>query len=157
MAFILSTMSITLVAFTVVINAPLPFHEIPGLRFRLPAIGALEMLAAMSPLALPVAAMQMVVANRSRTVKEAFTATSLCTIIPLLPGMLLVFTPWKSSTTAMMIPVFGQDLLMNQVLRAASLPARDYAIAAASATGLGILLAALAVATCAHARLLAER
>jgi sodium transport system permease protein len=153
--FALSTMFVTLVGFAIVIN--LPFPEIPGMRFRLGASGTLAIFLTLVPLLLPVASLQMVVASRSRTVKEAFTAASVCSMIPMIPGLFLIFSPFKSTTAAMAIPVFGQNVIMNQVLRAGPLHAIDYVVAAVTATALGIVLAALAVATCAHARMLSDR
>jgi sodium transport system permease protein len=153
--FAFATTVIALVGFTIVIN--LPFREIPGLRFRLSGVGAVEVLVALVPLLLPVASLQMLVASRSRTVKEAFTATSICSMIPMVPGMFLVFSPFKTTTAAMTVPVFAQNLIMNQVLSAAPIHALDYALAAATATALGVALAALAIARCAHTRMLADR
>lgn len=153
--FALSTMVVTLVGFALVIN--LPFPEIPGMRFRLGVVGTLEIFLTLVPLLLPVAALQMLVASRSRTVKEAFTAASVCSMIPMIPGLFLIFSPFKSTTAAMAIPVFGQNVIMNQILRAGPLHAIDYVVAAVTTTALGIALAALAVATCAHARMLSDR
>lgn len=153
--FSLGTMVVTLVAFALVIN--LPFPEIPGMRFRLGVAGTLEMFVALAPLLLPVAALQMLVASRSRTVKEAFTAASISSMIPMVPGLFLIFAPFKSTTAAMTVPVFGQNVIMNQILRAAPLHPLDYAVAGVTATALGVVLAAIAVATCAHSRMLSER
>ena len=153
--FAFTTMVVTLVGFVIVIN--LPFPQIPGMRFGLGPGRALAIFGALVPLLLPVAALQMVVASRSRSVKEAFTAASVCSLVPMVPGLFLIFSPFKSTTLAMTVPVFAQNLIMNQILRAGPVHALDYAIAAATTTLLGIALAAVAVATCAHARMLAER
>ncbi len=153
--FAFATMSVALVAFTVVIN--LPFKEIPGLKFRLDALGALEIYIALVPLLLPVAALQMVVASGSRSMKEAFTATSLCSMIPMVPGLFLVFSPFKATTAAMAVPVLAQNLILNQVLSAQPIHALNCLLAATTATLLGVALAGIAVARCAHSRMLAGR
>jgi sodium transport system permease protein len=153
--FSLATMTVTLIGFTVVVN--LPFAEIPGLRFKLGPMGALEIFAALVPILLPAAALQMLVASRSRTVKEALTAASICSMSPMVPGLVTIFSPFKSTTSRLMVPLLGQDLIMNQILRASALPALDYVLAGAAATGLGVVFAAIAVAQCAHARMLADR
>jgi sodium transport system permease protein len=153
--FALVTLAITLAAFALVINVA-PFPEVPKLKFRLDALGSLAMLVALVPLLLPVGALQMLLASRSRSVKEAFTASSLCMMIPTATGLFLTFSPFKSTTTAMTIPVFGQNLLLNEVLRGAPFRPLDYVVAAATATAAGVVLAGLAVARCAHARMLSE-
>jgi sodium transport system permease protein len=149
------TMVVTLLGFALVIN--LPFAEIPGLRFRLGPVGALEIFVALVPILLPAAALQMLVASQGRTVKEALTAASICSMGPMVPGLFTIFSPVKSTTTAMMVPLLGQNLIMNEILRASPLPALDYVLAGAAAVLLGVVLAAFAVAQCAHARMLANR
>jgi sodium transport system permease protein len=154
--FAFATMTVTLVAFALVINFA-PFPEIPGMKFKLGAAGALEIFVALVPLLLPVAALQMLVASFSRTTKEAFTAASLCTFIPMASGLFLTLSPFHSTTASMTVPVFGQNLLVNQVLRAEPLSPLDYGVAAATAPAAGVVLTALAVARCAHARMLADK
>lgn len=153
--FSLATTLVTLVAFGIVIN--LPFAEVPGIRFKLSPLGVLTIVGALVPLFLPVASLQMIIASRSRTVKEAFTATSICSLVPMVPGFLLIFAPFKSTTTSMLVPVLAQTVVVNQVLGAGTIRALDYALAAGSTTALGVALAAVAVATCAQARMLADR
>jgi sodium transport system permease protein len=155
MFFSFVTMVVTLVGFTIVIN--LPFAEIPGMRFKLSPVGALQIFVALVPVLLPVAALQMLVASRSKSVKEALTAASICSMIPMVPGMLLIFSPFKSTLSAMTIPVYAQDMIATQVLKAEPLGAVDYLVAGGMATGVGVVLAVVAVAQCAHARMLAER
>jgi len=151
--FALATMVLTLAGFTLAIN--LPFREVPGMKFRLDPGGALAIFLAVVPLLLPVAALQMIVASRSRTVKEAFTAASVCSMIPMVPGLFLILSPFKTTRSAMLVPWFSQNLIINQVLKAEPLHGLDCAIAAVVATALGVALSALAVATCAHSRMLA--
>ncbi|MGO8999235.1 MAG: ABC transporter permease [Polyangiaceae bacterium] len=153
--FAFVTMVVTLIGFTIVVN--LPFAEVPGMRFKLSPVGALEIFVALVPVLLPVAALQMLVASRSRSVKEALTAASICSMLPIVPGMLLIFSPFKSTTSAMTIPLYGQDMIMTQILKAAPLQALDYLVAGATATALGIVLTVVAVAQCAQARMLADR
>jgi sodium transport system permease protein len=153
--FAFATMLVTLIGFTIVIN--LPFAEIPGMRFKLSPVGSLQMFIALIPVLLPVAALQMLVASRSKSVKEALTAASICSMLPMVPGMLLIFSPFKTTTSAMMIPVYAQDMIITQILKAEPLGGLAYVVAAGAATVVGVILAAVAVAQCAHARMLAER
>ena len=156
MVFAFVTVFVDEVGFAATINLA-PFPEIAGMRFKLDFVASLQIFAALIPLLLPIAALQMLLASRSRTVKEAYTAVTLCSIIPALPGLFLAFTPYKPTTASMTIPVFAQELLVNQILRGAPMPAMDYVLAGATATALGLALVALTVGRFAHARMLAGR
>jgi sodium transport system permease protein len=145
----------TLVGFTVVIN--LPFAEIPGLKFRLDGMGALGIFFALVPVLLPVGALQMLVASRSRSVKEALTAASICSMLPLVPGLLVILSPFKTTTQAMAVPLYGQNLIMTQILRAAPVTPLGYFVAAATTAAAGVAFAALAIAQSARARMLSEK
>lgn len=153
--FSFATTTITLVAFALIIN--LPFQEIPGLKFQLSFAGTLVILGALLPLHLPIGALQMLVASRSRTTKEAFTATSICSILPMIPGLFLLFAPLNSNRLQMSIPILSQNLLMNQVLRAAPISSIDYLLVIGTTLLLGVVMTTLAVATCANTRMLADR
>jgi sodium transport system permease protein len=62
-------------------------------------------------------AIQIVVASFARTPKEAGTYLPFIALIPSLPGLALAFFPVKSNLWLMLIPTFGQQLLVNQMLR----------------------------------------
>jgi sodium transport system permease protein len=134
----------------IVIN--LPVAEVPGMRFRLSLLGGLSIFASLVPVLLPVAALQMLVAGRSKTVKEALTGVSICSMLPMIPGLLLIFSPFKSTTSAMAIPMYAQNMITTEVLKAEPLGALDLLVAAAVATLVGALLASLTVAQAARAR-----
>ena len=154
MLFSLAAAFASLAAFTLVVNfAPLP--EIPGLKFKLELLGALEIAVAVVPLVLPVAALEMIVASRGRTTKESYTATSIfAALIPGAPTMFLMFAPAKATLTLMAIPIIGQTELLNLVLRGETLRPLDFVVAAVSATFVGVALTVLAVLHGSHARLL---
>jgi sodium transport system permease protein len=151
----LGSLVLTLAAFTLVLNLPLP--EIPGLRFRSGVGWSFEILLALVPLVVPGAAFQMLIGNMSRTVKEAQTSAGIAPIAPMLLQLAMQLSPWKTTRAMMMVPVVAQNMLMDQVLRAAPLHAVDYALAAVTTTALGVALAAVAVWRCAHARMLSDR
>jgi sodium transport system permease protein len=84
-------------------------------------------------------AMQMLVATFTRSFKEAQTYLSIMPLIIGMPGMFLSFMPVQSDMIKMLIPTYGQSLLINQILRGETiLPA--YWIAATLST---IVVAAL--------------
>jgi len=60
---------------------------------------------------------QMVVASFSRSTKEAGTYLPFIALVPSLPGLALAFFPVKAALWTMLIPTFGQQLLINQFMR----------------------------------------
>jgi len=62
-------------------------------------------------------ALQIIVATASRSYKETQTYLGLLPLLPSLPGMILVFVPIKAQIWMMMIPTFGQILLIGRLMR----------------------------------------
>jgi sodium transport system permease protein len=123
--------------------AAVPLQEL-NLKFQLGAPEMLGLLAAGLPLALLASALQLTLALFARTFKEAQTYLSLLVLIPGLPAMFLALQPIKASVRMMAVPVFGQTLLMTDVLRGEPPPAAWFAIAAAVAVVLSAALLAWA-------------
>jgi sodium transport system permease protein len=123
--------------------AAVPLQEL-NLKFQLGAPEMLGLLAAGLPLALLASALQLTLALFARTFKEAQTYLSLLVLVPGLPAMFLSLQPIKASARMMAIPVFGQTLLMTDVLRGEPPPAAWFAIAAAVAVALSAALLAWA-------------
>jgi sodium transport system permease protein len=69
------------------------------------------------PMMLLAASLQLLVATFTRSFKEAQNYISLIALVPALPGMFLAFAPIKATIWTMLIPTFGQQLLINQVMR----------------------------------------
>jgi sodium transport system permease protein len=69
------------------------------------------------PMLLLASALQMVVAAFTRSFKEAQTYLSFMPLVAGLPSMFAGFLSVKSSFETMLIPTFGQALLINQLLR----------------------------------------
>ena len=69
------------------------------------------------PIILFATALQMVVATYTRSFKEAQTYVGLMAFVPALPGAFLAFIPTRPDVWKMAIPTFGQQLLINQMLR----------------------------------------
>jgi len=79
----------------------------------------------------------LVVASFSRSTKEAGTYLPFIGLIPSLPGLVLAFFPVKPALWTMLIPTFGQQILINQFMRLEPIRIAD----AATATLMTILLA----------------
>jgi sodium transport system permease protein len=69
------------------------------------------------PMILLASALQMIIATYTRSFKEAQTYVGFLPLIPALPGIGLAFLPVKSTLLTMSIPTFGQQLLINQIMR----------------------------------------
>jgi len=137
-----AALAIALAGFGVTLAA-VPLQEL-NLKFQLGAPEMLGLLAAGLPLALLASALQLTLALFARTFKEAQTYLSILVLIPGLPAMFLSLQPIKASVGMMAIPVFGQTLLMTDVLRGEPPPAAWFAIAAAVAVALSAALLAWA-------------
>jgi sodium transport system permease protein len=95
-------------------------------------------------IALPImplaAALEVAIAAFTRSFKEAQNYISFLTIIPALPGMFLAFLPVKAELWAMLVPTFGQQLLINQVLRGESVLPLNVIVSAVVTLLAGLIL-----------------
>ena len=111
--------------------ARVPLQDL-GVKFQLGSREALGLLAACVPLCLFSSALQMTLAFFARTFKEAQTYLSMLMLVPMVPATFLSLQPIKSTLPAMLVPVFGQTLLMSDVLRGEPTPALWFVLAAGS-------------------------
>ena len=107
---------LTLATFAVAFNF-LPLEDYIGIQVTINvlALGMIFLIAL--PMILMASALQMVVATFTRSFKEAQTYVAFLPLIPALPGIGLAFLPVKPTIWIMMIPTFGQQLLINQIMR----------------------------------------
>jgi sodium transport system permease protein len=86
--------------------------------------------------------MLMAVATVSKSFKETQTYLGLLPLLPALPGMIMVFVPIQASAWAMMIPTYGQTILIGQLVRGET---PDYGFMALSCLATTIVAMALLV------------
>ncbi len=110
------TLAATLAAFALGFNF-LPIEQYIGRRMTIDLSTSLNMFLICLPIILFATALQMVVATYTRSFKEAQTYVSLMAFVPALPGAFLAFLPTRPDLWKMSIPTFGQQLLINQMLR----------------------------------------
>jgi sodium transport system permease protein len=77
------------------------------------------------------------IASFTKTTKEAGTYLPFIGLIPSLPGLALAFLPVKPDLWTMLIPTFGQQILINQFLRFEPISGMNIAVSA----GMTILVA----------------
>lgn len=134
----------TLVAFAVVLNV-VPLEAYLGIRVRVGA-GALAGIFLLSaPIMFLAGALQMIIATFTRSFKEAQTYLSLLPLVPALPGLFLTFSPVKPQLWHMLIPTFGQQLLINQLFRGEAVAVGLAAVSALATFALSAVLVRLAI------------
>lgn len=84
------------------------------------------------PLMVIAVALQMSISVVTRSMKEAQIYLGLLPLVPALPGMVLVFKPILPTDLTVAVPVFGQMLLIGQLVAEQALDPRHIAIATAS-------------------------
>ncbi len=133
----------TILGFYIMLNV------MPTESFGVQVSMSVEAMAVMFLIALPMlvlaSALQMIVATFTKSFKEAQNYLSLLPLIPAIPGMVLVFLPLKVQLWMMLIPTFGQQLLINQVLRGENLDFVHVAVSATSTVIAGLALVVIAI------------
>jgi len=131
---VLSTSTVLLtLAVTLVVLSHVPLEAF-NVRFSVTAgdVGWLVVIAI--PIALLASAAQLGVATFARSYKEAQAYLSYMIFVPTLPGVLLSVVPLQSELWMAAVPIFGQQVLLIDVIRGEPLSAAGVLIAALVAT-----------------------
>lgn len=134
----------TLLAFALVLNL-VPLGQTFGVHLSFSATAIVLIFLLTLPMMLLAGALQMIVATASRGVKEAQTYLQLIPLVPALPGLVLAFLPTKPTFWNMAVPTFGQQLLINQVMRNEPVDLRYVALSAATTLAVGVVLLLIAI------------
>lgn len=111
---------ITLMAFWIIFNV-FPIEDYVGIQLALDPYALVGIFLIALPMVLLASALQMVIATFTRSFKEAQTYVSFLPLLPALPGLGLAFLPVKPGIWNMLIPTFGQQILINQLMRGETL------------------------------------
>ncbi len=114
--FAIATLLVSLGAFALVFNV-FPVEQFMGMQLSVDMLALGYILLICLPMVLLAGALQMIIATFTRTHKEAQNYVNWLPLIPALPGMALAFLPVKATVWAMLIPTYGQQLLINQLIR----------------------------------------
>lgn len=106
----------TVLGFILGVNL-LPLEQMIGVKISLTPQLALGIVALTIPMMLLASALQMIVATATKGTKEAQTYLGFLPLIPAMPGMFLAFFPVKPELWNMAIPTFGQQILINRLMR----------------------------------------
>ena len=156
MVFTLLSVVETLVAFALLLGLA-PLEESLGVRLSLEPGAVLAIFAITLPMILLAVPLQFIVATFTRSFKEAQNYLSFLPLVPALPGTVLAFMPVKPTWGVMLVPTFGQQVLINQVLRGEVVRPAHVALSAAVTVAVGVVLVALAVRMYARERILFGR
>jgi sodium transport system permease protein len=107
---------LTLFAFAVAFNV-FPIEDFVGIPLTLDVAALAGIFLISLPMILLASSLQMIIATFTRSFKEAQTYVAFLPLIPALPGIGLAFLPVKPQLWNMLIPTFGQQLLINQLMR----------------------------------------
>jgi sodium transport system permease protein len=131
---------ITLAGFAAIFNL-LPVEKMLGVQIWLDPVTLGAIVVVGIPIVLLACALQTLIASFTKTTKEAGTYLPFVGLVPALPGLALAFLPVKPELWTMLIPTFGQQILINQMLRAEPILTSNMAISA------GVTLAASVIIT----------
>jgi sodium transport system permease protein len=144
LVFTLQAVIETLIGFAIMINQLLSLDAL-GIQLRLGPASLLGIFLIALPLMLLAAALQFIIASFTRSYREAQNYLQLLPLVPALPGLFLAFVPFKPALWTMLIPTFGQQLLINQFMRGEPVSALNLAVASGVALAAGVALTWLAI------------
>jgi len=136
--FTLASVLETLLGFAVMLN--FVSLEQFGLRISLDPRVLAGIFLLTLPMMLLAASLQIIIATFTRSFKEAQNYLSFLPLIPALPGMFLAFLPIKAELWTMLIPTFGQQLLINQLMRGEPVSALNVAVSALVTLAVALVL-----------------
>ena len=107
---------VTLLAFALAFNA-FPIEEVIGYPLSIDLKALVGIFFISLPMIFLASAVQMIITSYTRSYKEAQTYTGFLPLVPALPGIAIAFLPVKPTLWMMLIPTFGQQFLINQMMR----------------------------------------
>lgn len=142
LSFALISLAITLVAFSISMRfIPL---EAEGLSLTLdPGTGFMIFLL-VAPVALLASALQTIVASFSKSFREAQTYLSFLMFVPMVPSLAMFVLTWKATTKLSAVPILGQNLLIERMMRGEGAPLDMVAISVICTVAVGLVLALIA-------------
>lgn len=142
--FATATLVITLAAFWVAFNV-VPLEKYTHFPITLQFSTLWSIFWITLPMILLASGLQIVVATFTKSFKEAQTYLGILPLIAGLPGAFLTFLPVKASVWTMLIPAFGQSILINQIMRGEPVQPQHAVVAAIVTLGLALSLIWVAV------------
>ncbi len=138
---------ITLFATLLTFKFALPFMPLDtmGISFNFGIKNITLFAILLAPLSVMAASLQTIIATFSKSFKEAQTYVSLLIFIPMIPSIILMMVPVKEKLWMMFVPILGQNLAINQILRGEPVSLLWFIAVAVGSLFVGLLLALLAI------------
>lgn len=144
MPFATFNLLITLAGFAAIFNL-LPVEELVGVQLGLDLGALASVFLICLPIVFLACAIQTLIASFTKTTKEAGTYLPFIGLIPSLPGLALAFLPVKPALWTMLIPTFGQQILINQFLRYEPISSTNIMVSALLTILLSIVITFIAI------------
>jgi sodium transport system permease protein len=144
MPFATFNLLITLAGFAAIFNL-LPVEELVGVQLGLDLGALASVFLICLPIVFLACAIQTLIASFTKTTKEAGTYLPFIGLIPSLPGLALAFLPVKPALWTMLIPTFGQQILINQFLRYEPISSTNIIVSALLTILLSIVITFIAI------------
>jgi sodium transport system permease protein len=116
-----------------------------GVQIGLNGFALFSILLICLPVVFLACAIQTLIASFTKTTKEAGTYLPFVGLIPSLPGMALAFLPVKAELWTMLIPTFGQQILINQFLRSEPISVSNIIVSSVVTIALSALITWVAI------------
>ncbi|MBI5034975.1 MAG: ABC transporter permease [Chloroflexi bacterium] len=142
--FVVGSLVIALIGFGIILNV-VPVEEFIGFRLSVDPLALGGVFLICLPMLLFASALQMIIATFTHTYKEAQTYVNWLPLIPALPGLGLAFVPVKPELWTMLIPTFGQQILINQVMRGEPISLANIVVSATVTLLAGLILILVAI------------
>jgi len=135
---------ITLAGFAAIFRL-LPVEDLLGIQIGFDFSTLMAIFLICLPIVFLACAIQTLIASFTKTTKEAGTYLPFVGLIPSLPGLALAFLPVKPDLWTMLIPTFGQQILINQFLRAEPISDMNIAISSVLTIFLSLVFTYIAI------------
>jgi len=144
MPFATFNLLLTLAGFAAIFQI-LPVEELLGVQIGLDIRALSSIFLICLPVVFLACAIQTLIASFTKTTKEAGTYLPFVGLIPSLPGLALAFLPVKPALWTMLIPTFGQQILINQFLRSEPINLSNIFISALATIALATVITFAAI------------
>jgi sodium transport system permease protein len=133
-----------LLAFALAFNI-FPLEDFVGFQMSIDVLALVKIFLLSLPMILLAGALQMIIATFTRSFKEAQSYVGFLPLIPALPGIGLAFLPVKPALWTMLIPTFGQQILINQFMRSEPVNLNNVLISSLTTLALSVIFILIAI------------
>lgn len=142
--FAIGTLLVSIGAFGAVFNL-IPVEQFMGMQLSVSPVALASIFLICLPMVLLAGALQMIIATFTHTYKEAQSYVNWLPLIPALPGLVLAFLPIRETIGAMLIPTYGQQMLINQLIRGDTVDPLHVVVSTAATLAVSVLLTLIAI------------